>query len=558
MKGKINLFLLISLILFTCLSINVNPVNESKVVYEFGSLKPNSTSLEVSSAVQDSDCVSLVTRLSYDDFVIRDKPDDLSTSDEIDEYKNMVKTLSKKYHYSRNKQLLNSIKITDYKDVYVSTYSPYIEYLYDKSTFIENKDEILGVLSNCTDINKVSVKSNAVLKNNISDAIADSNGTEYLSTNQYRGEGIKVGILEATIIEEDHENLVGIEKYVYNNPWTIDQEDDHSTAMASIIAHQSVGIAPDVSIYSACAMFGLSDEFDWFVENNVDVINMSFGEQVPDGVYSSKSAMSDYISLTYGISMFASAGNSGQQDAYVGNPGLGYNVMGIGEYSGSSVSACSSFREVTGPEKPNLITRGSAVLVPNFGCVNGTSVSTAVMTGFVACLMSQYPTLTLYPERVYALVMANSFSIYGYNVTEVNGMNGATGAGLFNLQSASNSYSKVQTYTNTNATYITERLVTTFSAYYSVGKTINVACFWPAYATGDEDETVYTSYRMDLCNTVGQVVESVVCDKSNYMIIQNYDVLITGTYTVKVYQTGILKNTSGDKIAVGFGSQFTA
>lgn len=558
MNGKINLFLLISLILFTCLSINVNSVNESKVVYEFGSLKPNSTSLEVSSVVQDSDCVSLVTRLSYDDFVIRDKPDDLSTSDEIDEYKNMVKTLSKKYHYTRNKQLLNSIKIADYKDVYVSTYSPYIEYLYDKSTFIDNKDEILGVLSNCTDINKVSVKSNAVLKNNISDAIADSNGTEYLSTNQYRGEGIKVGILEATIIEEDHVNLVGIEKYVYNNPWTIDREDDHSTAMASIIAHQSVGIAPDVSIYSACAMFGLSDEFDWFVENNVDVINMSFGEQVPDGVYSSKSAMADYISLTYGISMIASAGNSGEQDAYVGNPGLGYNVMGIGEYSGSSVSACSSFREVTGPEKPNLITRGSAVLVPNLGCVNGTSVSTAVMTGFVACLMSQYPTLTLYPERVYALVMANSFSIYGYNVTEVNGMNGATGAGLFNLQSASNSYSKVQTYTNTNATYTTERLVTTFSAYYSVGKTINVACFWPAYATGDEDETVFTSYRMDLCNTVGQVVESVVCGKSNYMIIQNYDVLITGKYTVKVYQTGILKNTSGDKIAVGFGSQFTA
>ena len=558
MNGKINLFLLISLILFTCLSINVNPDNESKVVYEFGSLKPNSTSLEVSSAVQDSDCVSLITRLSYDDFVIRDKPDDLSTSDEIDEYKNMVKTISKKYHYTRNKQLLNSIKITDYKDVYVSTYSPYIEYLYDKSTFIENKDEILGVLSNCTDINKVSVKSNAVLKNNISDAIADSNGTEYLSTNQYRGEGIKVGILESKRINVDHSNLDGVEKYVYDNPWTIDTSSDHATAMASIIAHQSVGIAPDVSIYSASVMFGLSDEFDWFVENNVDVINMSFGEEVPDGVYSSRSAMSDYISLTYGISMIASAGNSGEQDAYVGNPGLGYNVMGIGNYTGSSLSLSSSYNEVTGPEKPNLITRGSAVLVPNFGCPNGTSTSSAVMTGFVACLMSQYPTLTLYPERVYALVMANSFSIFGFNQTEPNGMNGATGAGLFNLQSASNSYSKVQTYTNTNATYTTERLVTTFSAYYSVGKTINVACFWPAYATGDEDETVFTSYRMDLCNTVGQVVESVVCDKSNYMIIQNYDVLITGTYTVKVYQTGILKNTSGDKIAVGFGSQFTA
>lgn len=557
MKLRVVLVFLIVLNFSVFLSLNLDFEKDCEIVYEDSNIKQYSTSFELEESLADNDLVSVLINLDYDKYEVIKQNDNVLSKSSVNDYNLNIRDNGKKYHYEKNKEYLKEIKVSNYRDIYVSKYMPFIEVLYEKDTFVNCKNEILDSIKSNKNIKKIFVNTERKSKDNIEDAIEASNGTEYIASDLYRGAGVKVGILESSIINVEHSNLSGVTKYTYDNPWMIDSPSDHATAMASIIAGQSTGIAPDVSIYSAGIKFGLSDEFDWFIENDVDVINMSFGETNLTGEYSADSAMADYVSCTYNIVMVAATGNNGETDGYVGNPALGYNVLSVGNCSSkSTMNGSSSYQEVIGPEKPNLVTRGTAILVPGFGCPNGTSTSCAVMTGFVACLLSQYPNLKLYPEKVIALTMSNSFPMLGYSHLQSNGVNEYTGAGLFNLQSASDNYSGVQAMHNTSTT-TTDTLIATYSKYYSSGAEVNVACFWPAYATGDEDETEYTTYRMELYNTVGQLVDSVSCGRSNYMMFQNYEVLITGTYKVKIYQCSGLKNPNGDWISVGFGHSYS-
>lgn len=557
MKLRVVLVFLIVLSFSVFLSFNLDYEKECEIVYEDSNIKQYSTSLELEELLVNNDLVSVLINLDYDKYEVIKRNESSLSKSSVNDYNLSIRNNGKKYHYEKNKEFLKEINVYNYRDIYVSKYMPFIEVLYEKDTFVNCKNEILDNIKSNKNIKKIFVNTERKAKDNIDLAIEASNATQYIASDLYRGAGVKVGILETNIIDVNHSNLSGVTKYTYDNPWMIDSPSNHATTMASIIAHPSAGIAPDVSIYSAGIIFGLGDEFDWMVENNVDVINISYGDADPNGEYSSVSAMADYIVCTYNMSIVGAVGNEGETDGYIGNPGLGYNVLSVSNCSSKSgLNMTSSYQEVIGPEKPNLVTRGTAIIVPNLGCHNGTSVSCAVMTGFVACLLSQYPNLKMYPEKVIALTMSNSFQMLGYSHLQSNGLNEGTGAGLFNLQSASDNYSGVQAMHNTS-TSTTDTLIATYSKYYGSGAKVNVACFWPAYATGDEDETEYTTYRMELYNTVGQLVDSVRCGRSNYMMFQNYEVIVTGTYKVKIYQCSGLKNPNGDWISVGFGHSYS-
>jgi len=554
MYQKIRIILMNVLIIVCLFSIDLYPINKSKIVFESSISKSNSIDFDLSSSLEEYDSVCITTTLNYDKFHYGNRPDETATDAEIEAYRTKLRQAGKMYHSNRNIAIFKNMGITDYENKYVSVYTPTIEFKYDKETFINKKDDILSKCSTNSNISKVYVKGVESIKNSLSDAIEESNGTEYLATNQYRGSGIKVGILETNTIDVNHSNMANITKTVYDNPWKIDTSDDHATAMASIIAYPDGGIAPGVSIYSAAVMFGLSDEMDWFIENGVNVINMSFGDANPDGEYSDWSAVCDYVSYTYYITMVAGGGNDGQGTGYILNPGLGYNVLTVGWYAGEgNMSSNSSYDEVVGPEKPNLVTRGGAIIVPNMGNHNGSSISCAVMTGFVACLMSQYSDLKLYPEKVIALAMANSHQLSIYESNKSNGLNGTTGAGLFDLAQAANKFSMLQTYTNTSTTYQASTVINTFNVYLTVGRVVNFSLVWLAKATGEADETEYTSYRMVLYNGVNQQVATVDCGKSNYMMIQNYEVLTSGTYKVKIYQTSARPGSANEYVVLGVG-----
>ena len=554
MKGKCKFIVFMFLLMVTIIAIDKYPIDKSKIVYELDSLTAYSTDSEISESLSEVDNVTVLTNFSYDRFTFEDRPGDEATFEEIENYRSRLRNAGKMYHSNKNRKLEKELNVSNYKQKYVSSYTPTIEYQFDKNEFMQNKDNILSNVTKNSNVDKVYIRGNDNKEANISDIISDSNATSYLASGQYTGSGIKVGILEPAVVDVNHTNMAGVNVTVYDNPWSLDLSNDHTTSMASIIAHQTAGIAPGVSIYSADAVYGLSDELDWFVDNGVHVVNMSYGEANPDGEYSSDSALVDYIAIMYFVTFVGAAGNDGEEDGYVGNPGLGYNVLTVGNYSGTgTIYLESSYLEVSGPEKPNLSVRGSAIIIPNLGCKTGTSISSAAMTGFVACLMQEKPALINFPDRTIALCMANSHQLPYYPNNTSNGLNLYSGAGLFDLAQASSKYYLMETYENNSFTFTNEVKVAEYTKYFSLGKTVSICCAWLAEATGDVDETRFTTYRMELYNSANQLIEEVSCGRSNYMMIPGIQITTQGNYKIKIYQTSLRQTRETEMVILAIG-----
>lgn len=101
--------------------------------------------------------------------------------------------------------------------------------------------------------------------------------------------------------------------------------------MATYIAGKN-GIAPNAKILSISLNGTPVNEIDWMVDNDVDIINMSYCEANPTGVYSSESAYVDYIAYTEKVVMIAAAGNGSENggNGYIGNPALALNAITVG------------------------------------------------------------------------------------------------------------------------------------------------------------------------------------------------------------------------------------
>ena len=122
------------------------------------------------------------------------------------------------------------------------------------------------------------------------------------------GNGIKVGVLDVGIIDEDNTNFDNIYVETRNAWYFIESVSDHATTMASCIGGRE-GIARQASIYSVQGAGNPSSELDWLLDKGVHVVNCSYGYGDADGVYSSHSATYDYMVWTYGVSVIAASGN---------------------------------------------------------------------------------------------------------------------------------------------------------------------------------------------------------------------------------------------------------
>ncbi|MEI3504754.1 MAG: hypothetical protein V8Q77_00340 [Bacilli bacterium] len=72
---------------------------------------------------------------------------DDSTNEEVVEARRKMRQAMREFHLSTNYQRLETLNLTNYESVYVSTYSPYIEYTYSATDFVKNKNTILSSIS---------------------------------------------------------------------------------------------------------------------------------------------------------------------------------------------------------------------------------------------------------------------------------------------------------------------------------------------------------------------------------------------------------------------------
>lgn len=143
------------------------------------------------------------------------------------------------------------------------------------------------------------------------------------------GQGVKVAILD-TGIDIDHPDLIVAGGANVLGPFRTNEYDDdngHGTHVAGIVAARDneigvVGVAPEVSLYAVKAfnrkgigfVSDIVDGLNWIIENNIQVVNMSFGE------LGDNASLRDAIQRAYGagIVMVAAAGNDG--DAFIYYP----------------------------------------------------------------------------------------------------------------------------------------------------------------------------------------------------------------------------------------------
>lgn len=194
------------------------------------------------------------------------------------------------------------------------------------------------------------------------------------------------------------------------------------STMGGYVENQLVGTAPDASYYLFITEDILDEnpvEESYWVEAaemadslGVDIINTSlsyFGYNNPDYSYAyfNMNGTTTFISrgaeIAYsrGMICVASAGNTGAgPEPHIGAPADAENVLAVGAVTSTKLYA--SFSSI-GPSadfrvKPDVMAQGEAAVVSNqLGNVvfaNGTSFSSPIIAGMVACLWQAFPNKT--------------------------------------------------------------------------------------------------------------------------------------------------------------------
>jgi hypothetical protein len=307
--------------------------------------------------------------------------------------------------------------------------------------------------------------------------------------------------------------------------------------MAQLIAG-TYGIAPGVKLLNAYALGSINQEAEWMIDNDVDIINMSCGEENTEGYYSDLSAYVDYIAYTYDIIVVASVANNG---GMVSNPGLGYNVISVGScVLGGEVVDFSAFDVAEGPIKPTIAVPGAGISVDGvFGSETaGTSASAAVCSGLIALLLEDYPSLATDKARLIALIVTNAYESNTYSYEEPNGFDADTGGGMFSYQNIIDHYNTAFDYTNTSGQANT--IYKSRQIYLTEGQNLRAAFASIAQATGDAEDTVFTDYDIFLKDPSGNIVVLYTETTSNVMMV-NYIAPSTGYYKLEIRQYSELR-----------------
>lgn len=211
------------------------------------------------------------------------------------------------------------------------------------------------------------------------------------------GKGVTCAVLD-TGVDFNHNDLKSVnyeEISVVNH--SDENEMNHGTAIAGIISaypHNEkgvLGIAPDTKILSIDVTNSETVKIDNLVkginiaiDRNVDIINISIGiKEGNDELYAC-------IKKAYGkgIVIVASAGNYMKDEILY--PSVYDEVIAVGSYDkkGSVISPQGEISDVIFMPGENIV---SCIAENRYAGVQGTSFSTAIVSGIVAIIKDKYP-----------------------------------------------------------------------------------------------------------------------------------------------------------------------
>ena len=486
-----------------------------KIVFENFEVSPMSVSSENTN--QPTDKVEIKVLCDYENFGYDFAA---NANKSVAQQRSEIFAQGKAYHTQKNQQIINQIDTDDMDGLYISTYSPYFTYESTLEEVTANNYEQLNDLASYSYIEKIYVSPESQYQPMLEEATEAIGVADYIDTGILTGEDIVIGVLEPGIVDEDHSNFNNIDLTVRNEWYFIETVQEHTTRVASIIAK----MCPDAKLLSVELSGNAVSEIDWMLDRNVNVINLSYGDENATGNYDSDSAYMDYIVNTYKVTIVAAVGNNGEDTGYVGNPALGYNVIGVGASSvvNPNVVYFSAYKEINGPDKPNILAPGISINIEPFYYQSGTSISAPIVTSCVALLMEERTDLTIHPEYVLALMMNN-----GDRSDEGNtmGLDEYVGAGRINFESMMTYINNIIPITNnSNSVYLTR----TFNVVLLHNQTIRATAAWLSKANGNANGTSCTDYDLALIYKNNSTNEEYVMIHS----VQTYDPNESFTFTL--------------------------
>lgn len=501
-------------------------VNEEKILQEEGSYKAFSiTSNDENALVSTSDNMILEIKIK----AVLPEADENDLDQKKETYKNYFQTL--------NQNAFNLFGITGYLDHYISIYSPFVEYTFSKDVFNQIKQSLLTRLSNLEIVDKIYIRDEPnYRKPELRIALQRCGALQTIQQGYYNGRFIKIGIVEPGMMDVNSSFLDSSHCVCYNESNYTERITTHATYMAAIIGGIN-GICPQSTLYGADLHGTPNQELDFMIQNNVNVINMSFGEANPTGVYGADSCYMDFVVKNYKIIIVASSGNAEGTNSNVGNPGLGYNVITVGSVEDNGTrSSFSSYNVVSGAPKPTVMMYGDNIMLPNSSTIiTGTSASCAIVAGVVGLILNRFPTLLYHPQVLTAILMATA-SDSGHSYSYQSGVNlsDEVGAGIVSFERFEEAYSNAFDGRNTYSTIYTsiyERRMNLVA-----GKYLQAAICWYADANGELGGTHFTNYELYLYDELDAIMCFSLSETSCVEFI-HYQIPESGEYYIQVIET---------------------
>lgn len=230
----------------------------------------------------------------------------------------------------------------------------------------------------------------------------------------FDGQDLVVAIMDTGVsMHPDLDGRIWMFRDFVNGRIDIYDDNGHGTHVCGIIGGSRVGIAPK------CKMIVLKvldregngsveqsmRAFRWILENqekyNIRIVNISMG-MVPHGNQQGERYILAATELLWnmGIIVVAAAGNLGPKPGSVTVPGVSSKIITVGSYD-TAQSGWGMIEETV--VKPDLVAPGNQIVSCNafwkqdrkrYIAKSGTSMSTPIVTGAIAGLLSKEPNLT--------------------------------------------------------------------------------------------------------------------------------------------------------------------
>jgi hypothetical protein len=246
------------------------------------------------------------------------------------------------------------------------------------------------------------------------------------------GQGVQVAQIEpGGRVAAGNPYLAGV---VQDPTYVCGTDSEHATAVAGVLrsTHTSLrGIAPGSSLRVGGSCRGLSAELNDRAAAAVDwgarVLNLSYSNDT-QRVPTADDRFYDDLGFNRHVLVVKSAGNFGLTTGDVGSPGLGYNVLTVGNLddrdttswtddlmnpSSSYLGPLSTHGDRLKPElaAPGTNIRSLSIATPwDTYSSSGSSFATPMVAGTAALLLQRNPDLAQWPEAIKAILMATSIN----------------------------------------------------------------------------------------------------------------------------------------------------